>query len=121
MIHLIEDETNMRELLDVHLGEPAHQVVEAHNMQQALSYLDEGEPDLMILNLRLPDLSAFEILDHMDQTLPEYVNFPVVLVSTIPINNNLIMEQYPRVVRIFTNPFDRNELLEFIQKTLNRQ
>lgn len=120
MIHLIEDETNMREMLDNSFIDPAHQVVEAHNMQQALSYLDEGEPDLMILNLRLPDLSAFEILDHMDQMLPEYVNFPVVLISTMPVNNNLIMEQYPRVMKIFTKPFDRNELLEFIQQTLNK-
>jgi DNA-binding response OmpR family regulator len=119
MIHVIEDEENIRKLVTVNLAKRGHEVVEAYNAEQGLKHLEHLRPELMILNIKLPDLSGLEILDHLDQMPPPYVNFPVVLITGTMIDDAAILRKYPRVIKIFTKPFDINELIAFVHDTLS--
>jgi two-component system phosphate regulon response regulator PhoB len=59
---VVEDEQDILELLRVHLEEPGFQVKGAQSGIQALEALRKTTPDLLILDLMLPDLSGTEIL-----------------------------------------------------------
>ena len=121
MIHVVEDEPNICKLVSVNLQKRGHEVLVAQTGQRALEHLQEHEPELMILNIKLPDISGLEILDRMDDLLPPSKIPPVVLITASSIDENFVLPRYPRVVRVFTKPFDINELIAFVHTLLNRQ
>lgn len=118
MIHVVEDEENIRKLVTVNLVKRGHQVVEAPNATEGLGQLKHLKPDLMILNIKLPDLSGLDILDHLDRKFQPSVHFPVILITATMIDNAAILTRYPRVIRIFTKPFDIDELIAFVHDLL---
>jgi DNA-binding response OmpR family regulator len=119
MIHVIEDEENIRKLVTVNLTKRGHEVIEAYNAKQGLEHLEHRKPDMMILNIKLPDLSGLEVLDHLEQKFPSSVNFPIILITATMIDNAAVLARYPCVLRIFTKPFDINELISFVHATLS--
>jgi DNA-binding response OmpR family regulator len=61
-ILVVEDEPDILELLQVHLEQSGFKVIGAESGSEALEALRKARPDLVILDLMLPDLSGTEIL-----------------------------------------------------------
>ena len=61
-ILVIDDEPPIRKLLRVGLSAHGYQIVEASNGKMALDLLSEQAPDLVILDLGLPDMQGHELL-----------------------------------------------------------
>ena len=118
LILQVEDEENIRKLITVNLVQRNYQVVEAFTGQDGLDQLRDQTPDLLILNIRLPDMSGLYILDQMDGKSLPLSDFPVIIISAFLIDTELILSQYPRVARIFTKPFDVKEVIGFIYQIL---
>ncbi len=57
----IEDDDAIRLALTLALEDEGYQVVEARNGAEGLAAYDEGTIDLVLLDLRLPDLSGFDV------------------------------------------------------------
>ena len=57
----IEDDDAIRLALTLALEDEGYQVVEARNGAEGLAAFDEGTIDLVLLDLRLPDLSGFDV------------------------------------------------------------
>ena len=60
-ILVVEDEADIRELLAYNLKAEGYEVVEAGRGEEAVSLLRGGRPDLILLDLMLPDLSGLEV------------------------------------------------------------
>ena len=60
-ILITEDEEPISQLLSYTLNKEGFVTQVAKNGQECLSYLDSFKPDLMILDLMLPDMSGFDI------------------------------------------------------------
>jgi two-component system, OmpR family, alkaline phosphatase synthesis response regulator PhoP len=118
MILHVEDEENIRKLITVNLIERGYQVVEAFNGQEALDNLRDQTPDLMILNIKLPDISGLDILEHLDDKNIPSSDVPVVLMTATDVDKDQIVSQHPRIVKIFTKPFDVKEVVDFIHEKL---
>ncbi len=119
MIHIVEDEENIRKLLSINLTKRGHEVVEAYTAEEAIKQLEVRDPQLMLLNIRLPGLSGLDLLDHLDECTPSSTpDFPVVLITATMVNEEHTLRKYPRIIRIITKPFDINELIEFVHDTL---
>jgi two-component system phosphate regulon response regulator PhoB len=72
-ILLIEDERELRELLEYGLGRSGHKVTGAGNANDALILVEESVPDLILLDLMLPGLQGLQFLDivrRKNQTVP---------------------------------------------------
>jgi len=65
---LIEDDTNIVELLTIHLTDLSCEVVSATNGQQGLSVAKEQLFDLIILDIMLPGLNGMEVCRRIRQT-----------------------------------------------------
>jgi two-component system phosphate regulon response regulator PhoB len=60
-ILVVEDEADIRQVLVYNLGEAGHEVLAAERGAVALALLEEQQPDLVLLDLMLPDVSGLEI------------------------------------------------------------
>ena len=119
-ILVVEDEPNVRKLVVVNLDKRGHQVLEAENGQQALEYLANQKPALMVLDIKLPDLSGWDILDRLSTipTLP--TDFPVLVMTASPVDQAVVINKYPCISEILVKPFNTDKLITAIQRALSK-
>lgn len=69
---IIDDEPLAQELLSDHVERipSLHVIGKAQNSKQALSLCKELQPDMLLLDIRMPGLSGFEFLDLLPQPVP---------------------------------------------------
>ncbi len=77
---VVEDDARQRESMRHLLASESVQIVPAETAARALELLREQTFDCMVLDLNLPDLSGYELLEKMDET--EGVGYPPVIVYT---------------------------------------
>jgi len=113
-ILVIEDETPIRRLLKAALGAEGYRVSEASTGKEGLRMAASLPPDLIILDLGLPDLDGQEVL----QQLRDWCTAPVIILSA--------RDQEPQKVKALDNgaddyvtkPFGAGELLARIRTAL---
>lgn len=118
-ILLIEDEAPIREVLRFSLERAGYQVVGASTARGALSELDHFVPDLVLLDLGLPDMSGLDLLQgwrHDDRTRA----MPVVIVSGRGSERDRVAGLRCGADDYVNKPFSRDELLARIATILRR-
>ena len=79
-ILVIEDEADIRQVLDYNLKSAGHEVVEASRGVDGLRLLREREPDLVLLDLMLPDMPGTEVCRSIKDN-PATRALPVVMLT----------------------------------------
>jgi signal transduction histidine kinase/DNA-binding response OmpR family regulator/CHASE3 domain sensor protein len=77
---VVEDDARQRESIEQLLATPDAQIVSVDTARDALTALQETTYDCMVMDLNLPDLSGYELLESM--AAHEGVSFPPVIVYT---------------------------------------
>lgn len=67
-ILIVDDEKNYRELISLFLKSEGHEVFEAANGKDGLELFGSIGPDLVILDVMLPDISGFDICKRIRET-----------------------------------------------------
>ena len=115
-IMVVDDEQAILSLLSRTLEPEGYGVVIADNGSAALELLEEHTPDLIILDIMMPGLDGFQVLDLIRQRF----SVPVIMltakreVNTARDALNLGADDYVR------KPFGRGELLARIRAKLRR-
>lgn len=81
-ILLIEDDKFLRELMSKKLITLGYEVVSAADGESGLVMIKETQPDVVLLDLILPGINGFEVLEKAKQD-PEIANIPVVILSNL--------------------------------------
>ena len=76
---MIEDDAAIAEMYRVQFEHDGFRVSIATTGEVAVATLTDGDPDLVLLDLLLPDRSGFEVLDSLNERLPTHP--PVVILS----------------------------------------
>lgn len=84
---VIEDDENMRDLLQRTLSKGGLQVDAVNNGLQGLEYLRENKPDLIVLDLNMPEMDGFEFVTHK-QAKPDWHDIPVVVITSRDLEKN---------------------------------
>ena len=79
-ILIVDDEPNIRDLLTTSLRFAGFAVRAVGNGAQAISAVLEEEPDLIILDVMLPDMNGFDVVE-LIRALEGYRHVPVILFS----------------------------------------
>jgi len=66
-ILLVDDDIRIRRLLREELEEDGYQIMTAPNGKEALSLINRQNPDLIILDLRMPELSGLDIMEFISK------------------------------------------------------
>lgn len=116
-ILLIEDDRFFVDLLRLHLLAAGYTVQIAGDPQEGLRSILESAPDLILLDLDLPNLSGFEVLEAL-RSDPASRKIPVIIVT-----GHTDEETRTRCAKIgidgfFTKPLVSDKLFTAIAKTL---
>src|SRR5207244_8223615 len=79
-ILIVEDEQSVVDLLRKGLEAEGFQVIAAYNGQTGLRAVTEARPDLLILDLTLPELDGFELCRRIRRQ-PETARLPILVLS----------------------------------------
>ncbi|TVQ92835.1 MAG: DNA-binding response regulator [Deltaproteobacteria bacterium] len=77
---IVDDEADLRQLLDINLSREGFQVLHAPDGETALSLALEQRPSLIILDMMLPDLSGTEVCRRL-RAEPKTAALPIIMLS----------------------------------------
>ncbi len=77
-ILIVEDDAPTRELIQHFLQAAGSRTVEAENGQAALDYLEREKPALLVLDLMMPVMDGFEVIERM-RIRPDWAGIPVIV------------------------------------------
>lgn len=117
----IEDDTEMIDLVTLILSRRGYEVKGAHGGRQGLDIIKQSSPDLILLDLMMPDVDGWEVYQQLkadEQTR----SIPVIVITAKaqPIDRVLGLH-IAKVDAYISKPFHPQELLNSIDQVLNSQ
>ncbi|NEP60638.1 MAG: response regulator, partial [Symploca sp. SIO2G7] len=113
-ILVVEDDANARDIMGRSLQQHDWTVALAANGQQALDYLNNTIPSLIILDLMMPGMDGFEFVQTLRQT-PNWCNIPVIVVTAKTLTAK-DQQRLRGVFRIYPKAdFNRQDLLDDVR------
>jgi len=116
LILIIEDDPQTRRLLKTNLCNRGWRVIEAENGKLGLSLVKSDNPDLVILDLGLPDIDGISVTKRLRQLS----DLPVLVLSARSQEQNKIMALDAGADDYLTKPFSTGELHARLQALLRR-
>ena len=117
-ILVVDDEVPIRKLLRVGLSAEGYRVVEAMNAREAMASVAAGEPDLIILDLGLPDIPGHDLLA---QWRNEQVELPIIILSSRTDEAGIVRALELGADDYVTKPFGTKELVARIRVALRHK
>lgn len=114
-ILIADDEKNMRWVLGQALSAEGFEVVEAADGKEALAAIAEQEPDIMILDHRMPAPDGMEVLRRIRS---KDLAFPVIMLTAHGNVTQAVEAMKAGASEYLTKPFDLEELKLSISKAL---
>jgi two-component system KDP operon response regulator KdpE len=115
-ILVIDDEAQIRKLLSITLESFEYKVIEAATAKEGLTAVATHPPDLVLLDLGLPDENGHDILKH----LREWYTNPIIILSVQRNEDDIIKALDYGANDYLTKPFRTGELLARIRSALRR-
>jgi DNA-binding response OmpR family regulator len=117
----IEDERPVIDLVREALKLAGYKVVGATSGQQGLAMMRDRRPNLVLLDLMMPDINGWDVYREMKQD--ETLNgIPVIVVSAkVPEAGNIIIRDLPPVNDYITKPFDVEQLIRSVKGLLRNR
>src|SRR4030042_16192 len=113
-ILVIDDERAILKVLGIKLKISGYDVVTALSGLEALSMVDSISPDLILLDIIMPGMDGFEVL----QKLRSRSQLPVIIFSARPENASKALSLGAN--DFVSKPFDVDDLVRRIQKLFNQ-
>ena len=114
-ILVVDDERPIRRFLNASLS-GIYTIIEAANGEEAIQAVTTERPDLVILDLGLPDMDGIEVT----RRLREWTQIPIIVVSVREQENDKIAALDAGADDYLTKPFGAGELMARIRGVLRR-
>src|SRR5688572_21040416 len=115
-ILIIDDEAQIRKLLSITLQSNDYKVSEATTGKEGLALVASHPPNLVLLDLGLPDQSGHEVLKH----LREWYSNPIIIVSVQNNEEDIVRALDNGANDYLIKPFRTGELLARIRTALRK-
>jgi two-component system KDP operon response regulator KdpE len=115
-ILVVDDEERMVRFIRLNLEHDGFQVSEAFNGKQAIQRLRDVNPDLILLDVMMPDLNGFEVLE----MVREISNVPVIMLTAKGEENDRVRGLEKGADDYVTKPFSPRELVSRVRAVLRR-
>ena len=116
---VIEDDGDTSEMLRVYFEAQGYHVVTALTGQDGLDKCRTSNPDLILLDVRLPDMEGFEVGKHLQNDV-QTSRLPVIFVTERQGRDDRIAGLKLGAVDYITKPFDVQELRLRVRNALRR-
>lgn len=113
---LVEDEDDIRSLVCTVLSKAGYEVIEAADGREGLRALHQGNPDVVVLDVGLPDLDGWQALER----IRDMSDVPVMMLTARATESDKVRGLQGGADDYLTKPFGRAELLARLQALTRR-
>ena len=110
-----DDEPNIVRLIQVNLQKQGYDVVTAYNGRECLQRVEEDRPDLIVLDLMMPEMTGFEVLERLKAD-ERFATIPVIMLTARTQDQDVLRGWQAGVECYLTKPFNPGELIVFIKR-----
>lgn len=115
-IMIVDDEEHIRELVRFYLDKEGFECLEAGNGERALEIIENQYIDLAIIDIMMPGMDGFELVEQMRQ----YREIPVIMLTAKSQSKDKLRGFSLGIDDYVTKPFDPEELLARVKTILKR-
>ena len=120
LIAIVDDEPDIVELIALHLNKAGFRTAGFFDGRSFLDALDKSLPDLVLLDLMLPDIEGLEVCKLLRQK-PDWASVPVIMVTAKGEESDKILGLELGADDYVTKPFSAKELVARVKSVLRRQ
>jgi DNA-binding NtrC family response regulator len=117
-ILVIDDDANIRKVLEVILRDKGYGVDTASTGSAAIKKTQKDHYDLMLIDIRLPDMEGTELLTKIRDTTPKIRK---VMVTGYPTLQNAVEAVNKGAHAYIMKPFDVDKMLDTVKEQLDKQ
>jgi signal transduction histidine kinase len=114
---VVDDDRLARQTMDILLTREGYEVRCASNGERALMLAGEDSPELILLDIRLPDMDGFEVCRRLKEN-PQTANIPVIFISGLEEVADKVKGFEAGGVDYITKAFHREEVLARLETHL---
>lgn len=115
-ILIIDDDKELTELLNEFLSEHKYKTLIFHNPLEAIDALNKKEPDLILLDIMMPEMDGFQVLRKIRETM----DLPIIMLTAKGEVSDKVVGLELGADDYLAKPFEPRELLARIQSILRR-
>ena len=116
-ILLVDDTPNNLRLLSAMLIEQGYEVRRVINGQMALKTAQAHPPDLILLDIKMPDMNGYEVCQHL-KAIDQTQNIPVIFISALDEALDKVKAFAVGGVDYITKPFSEEEVFARVENIL---
>jgi DNA-binding response OmpR family regulator len=110
-ILVVDDEPDMRLLTKVNLERDGHTIVTATDGEEALDTVRETPPDLIVLDVMMPNVDGWDVLEQLKSALDKPITeIPVIVVTALGSPMDRVKGGIEGAVQYLTKPMDIDRL-----------
>lgn len=113
----VDDERDVLELIRFHLAKAGHRVLTASCGREALDIIRSSTPDLVLLDLMLPDIDGFGVCEILRRN-PKTAATPIIIVSAWGTLDSKNLGLELGALDYLTKPFSPKALVDRVHKLL---
>ena len=117
-ILIIDDEEIVRDSCIQILAKGNYEIVTAENGEQGLETLEDFQPDLALVDLKMPGISGYEVLDRIHEYDPTIVTIVITGFATV---DSAVEAMKKGTYDFLPKPFKPDELRLIVQRGLERR
>ncbi len=115
-ILVVDDEQSMREFLEIMLTQEGYKVTLASNGRKACSILEKTKPDMVITDIRMPDIDGIEVLKKAKSLNPETI---VVLISAFATASTAVEAMREGAYDFIPKPFKVSDFKKIVKDAID--
>ena len=115
-ILVVDDEVNIRRGLAMGLVDEGYNVYEAGNGLEAVKILEAKEVDLVITDLKMPEMTGEELLKHI---VANYKNIPVIILTGHGTIETAVQMMHDGAYDFMTKPLNLDHLFLIVKRALS--
>jgi signal transduction histidine kinase len=117
LILVVDDIPHNLQVMSEVLDTKGYETIFANNGLQALEQIPLAKPDLILLDLMMPEMDGIEVCQRLKSD-PEYCKIPIIFLTASNERNNLVKAFQVGAVDYITKPFQAEEVLARIEVQL---
>lgn len=114
----VDDEPELTDLMHYHLVRAGHDVTTAANGWEAIHAIRSRRPDIILLDLMLPDLDGFGVCEILRRD-PATATIPIIIVSAWASTDSRNLGLELGALDYITKPFSPPELVARVERLLH--
>ena len=116
----VDDERHIVRLVEINLQKAGYEVVTASNGREALEMVAQEKPDLVVMDVMMPEMDGLEALEKMKAD-PEMSQIPVIMLTAKAQDADVFSGWQKGADLYLTKPFNPSELLNFVKRIFSSQ